>query len=138
MYSSCQAQLQWLTLFVLQDEQKHLRRRSMEVMETVKKRRSTELYSKWKVHRQELEKEVEEKSKEVEESWKVQGRKGWLIFVVFTSFTVFCGSRPQSWKAQGRKGWLIFFVFTSVTVFCGSKPQAWKEQGRKGWLILNV
>ena len=46
----------------------------------MKKRRSMEIYSNWKMHRQELEKEVEEKSKEVEESWKVQGRKFLWVF----------------------------------------------------------
>ncbi|XP_076452292.1 SH2 domain-containing protein 4B-like isoform X2 [Babylonia areolata] len=59
----------------LSDEQKRLRRRSMEVMETEKNRRSKEIYVKWKTHRVELEKQVEEGSKEVEESWKMNEDK---------------------------------------------------------------
>ncbi|PVD38753.1 hypothetical protein C0Q70_01376 [Pomacea canaliculata] len=59
----------------LSEEQKRLRRRSMEMLDTVKKRRSTEIYSQWKETRQKLEKQAEENSKEVEASWKLQEQK---------------------------------------------------------------
>ncbi|KAK7506539.1 hypothetical protein BaRGS_00002014 [Batillaria attramentaria] len=59
----------------LNEEQKVLRRRSLQVLDNMKQRRSSEIYVHWKETRQIIEKQAEEGSKEVEESWKVQEQK---------------------------------------------------------------
>ena len=72
------------------------------MMEIEKKRRSSEIYVKWKVQRQELEKQVEKGSKEVEESWKVQGQWGAGQLSPLFSFCFFL---------------FLLFVFLCLSVF---------------------
>ena len=49
------------------------KQQSMEKLEKVKRRRSTELYTQWKERRSNIEKMSEHDSKEVEDNWKEQG-----------------------------------------------------------------
>jgi hypothetical protein len=63
----------FVLLFIFQEEQKRLRRRSQDVLENVKKRRSCELFDKWKHQREEIEKQAQQTSKIVDESFKAQG-----------------------------------------------------------------
>lgn len=59
----------------LNEEQKVMRRRSQEVLDSAKKRRSCEIYVKWKEKRVEIEKQAQETSQEVEASFKAQEEK---------------------------------------------------------------
>lgn len=67
----------------------------MEMLDTVKKRRSTEIYSQWKETRQKLEKQAEENSKEVEASWKLQGTRMEVFNNILFEWSVRRGSLKQ-------------------------------------------
>ena len=51
------------------------RRKSAVLLDNVKKRRSDELYIRWKEMRRNLDKVAEESSKELEKNWREQGSK---------------------------------------------------------------
>ena len=60
------------------------RRKTLQHMDNVKKRRSDELYIKWKEMRRNLDKVAEESSKELEKNFREQGWSYQNIFVAFT------------------------------------------------------